>query len=522
MKKVFPVVRFALPAIMLLCPIFEAPAVTQDPKSPQTPTAFKSPDPDRKNQSAASESGKQTNNPEGSSPNVDLPRAGSGDSASQRLYESATNLYAAGKFDEAISAFLQSARLRPDSPQTHYGLGMAYARSKSYREASDSFKQAVKFKPDWPEANFRVGMMAYVLGNKGQANDVYNKLRKLNSPLANTLYRVIREDGSGAGVPESANSDSQTTPANVAPASASNTEPVTTLMAPASASKTESVTTQTGMVITRDEKSAAPANSPAKDPSAAAPSKSEPSSGQPLTAVYRVGVGDILDIRLLNSTIPRSTLFTVMDGGLIDFPVAGGPIQVAGFTTEDIQSRVAAELKRRAVEINSLVSVSVRQFSSHAVIVTGLVASPGTRFLRREAIPLYVLLAEVQPRLDAGRITILRAGVEARTLDLSDSNALSTLIQQGDVLNVGPRPQEFYYIGGRVNYPGQKSFQSGITLLQALLAAGGPSQNENNIDLSRESADGRLTTTRFTLKEIKSGKLLDPKLRPGDRIEVVR
>jgi protein involved in polysaccharide export with SLBB domain len=211
-----------------------------------------------------------------------------------------------------------------------------------------------------------------------------------------------------------------------------------------------------------------------------------------------------------------------MDGGLIDFPIAGGPIQVAGFTTDEIQSRISAELKRRAVEVNSQVSVGVRQYSSHAVIVTGLVSSPGTRYLRREAIPLYVLLAEVQPRLDAGRITILRVGVEAQSLDLSDSNSLATLVQQGDVINVGPRPQEFYYIGGRVNYAGQKAFQSGITLLQALLAAGGPSQNENTIELSRESADGRLTTSRLSLKDIKSGKLQDPKLRPGDRIEVIR
>jgi protein involved in polysaccharide export with SLBB domain len=264
---------------------------------------------------------------------------------------------------------------------------------------------------------------------------------------------------------------------------------------------------------------AAPTATPVSLPAA---ESVEPSSEEALTTVYKVGPGDVLDVRLLNSTVARSTLFTVMDGGLIDFPVAGGPIAVAGLTTEEIQNRIAAELKRRAVEVNAQVAVSVRQYSSHAVIVTGLVNGPGTRFLRREAIPLYVLMAEVQPRFDAGRITILRAGVEAKTFDLSDSNALATLIHQGDVINVGPKPQEFYYIGGRVNYPGQKAFQSGITLLQAILAAGGPAQNEHNIDLSREGSDGRLTTFRVSLKDIKSGKLQDPRLRPGDRIEVVR
>jgi protein involved in polysaccharide export with SLBB domain len=500
MKKAFPLIGFFLISVVPLAPSINASAVTQDPKSAEkTAAAFKTPArDDRKTQPVASESAAQSNLSKG--PNDSL-KPGNSDTAAGQYYESATNLYAAGKLEEAISAFLQSARLKPDNPQTHYGLGMAYAKSKSYREAADSFKRAVKFKPEWPEANFRVGMMAYVLGNKGEANEAYNKLRRLNSPLANTLYRVIKEDGTTAGVPETVNTEWQSKPAETVPVAALTKEAETN-----TATQPEATNSANG----------AASSQPNDTPSSA------PDAEQTLTSIYRVGVGDILDIRLLNSTTPRSTLYTVVDGGLIDLPIAGGPVPVAGLTTEEIQSRIAAELKRRAVEVNSRVSVGVRQYSSHAVIVTGLVATPGTRFLRREAIPLYVLMAEVQPRLDAGRITILRAGVEGRTFDLSDSSSLSTLIRPGDVLSVGPRPQEFYYIGGRVNYAGQKPFQSGITLLQALLAAGGPAQNENNVDLSREGADGRLITTRYSLKEIKSGRMQDPKLRSGDRIEVVR
>src|SRR6185369_1184007 len=88
---------------------------------------------------------------------------------------------------------------------------------------------------------------------------------------------------------------------------------------------------------------------------------------QRLTEIYRVGIGDILDIRLLNSAYGRSTLFTVADNGMIDVPVAGGTISVAGLTPEEIQKLIAVELKRRAVEDKAQVSVSVRQFLSHAV-----------------------------------------------------------------------------------------------------------------------------------------------------------
>jgi protein involved in polysaccharide export with SLBB domain len=241
-----------------------------------------------------------------------------------------------------------------------------------------------------------------------------------------------------------------------------------------------------------------------------------------LTELYRVGVGDILDIRLINSPSNRSTLFTVMPNGAIDLPLAGGAVQVAGLTAEEIQALIAAELKRRAVEDRAQVSVGVRQYVSHSVMVTGLVVNPGTRFLRREAVPLYVVLAESQLRNDSGRVVIMRNGATGETLELSDPKTMNLSIQAGDVITVSNKPREFYYIGGRVNFPGEKTFQSGITLLQALLAAGGTSRQENRVEISRAGADGRLSTISYRIKEIKAGTVEDPKLQPGDRIEVLK
>src|SRR5262245_48972233 len=84
---------------------------------------------------------------------------------------------------------------------------------------------------------------------------------------------------------------------------------------------------------------------PIKASVSSAASTPEPS----LTEIYRVGVGDVLDIRLLNSANSKSTLFTVVAGGMIDLPIAGGTISVAGLTPEEIQNIISAELKRRAV-----------------------------------------------------------------------------------------------------------------------------------------------------------------------------
>jgi protein involved in polysaccharide export with SLBB domain len=259
--------------------------------------------------------------------------------------------------------------------------------------------------------------------------------------------------------------------------------------------------------------------------SASTNSVTKPAAADPeslLTTIYRVGVGDVLDVRIRNGGFNGSTLFTVLEGGLIDFPLLGGSVKVAGMTTDEIQTRLAAEFQRRALQESVDLKVGVRQYTSHSVIVTGLVVSGGTKVLRREAVPLYVILAESQSRLDAARAHIMRPNRPVMTLDLTDPSSSSVLIQPGDVINITARPELFYYIGGRINSPGQKNFQAGITLLQAILAAGGLRQADGVVEMSRDNANGNLTTTKYVLKNIKSGKIPDPRLQPGDRIEVLR
>ena len=111
MKIALPVITVALPGILLLCLSSEAAAVQAPASAEKTASALKTPN--RGDQSGVSESVTQANHPSGSSASADQPKPGKSDSAAQQYYESATSLYAAGRFDDAISAFLQSAKLRP-------------------------------------------------------------------------------------------------------------------------------------------------------------------------------------------------------------------------------------------------------------------------------------------------------------------------------------------------------------------------------------------------------------------------
>ncbi len=245
----------------------------------------------------------------------------------------------------------------------------------------------------------------------------------------------------------------------------------------------------------------------------------------PPTSLYRVGAGDIIDIRLVGGVGREGTLYTVLSNGTVDYPLAGEPVHAANLTPEEIGARLSAALKRRGIFDRAQFQINVREYVSHTVLVSGLVDQGGQKVLRREAVPLYVVLAEAFPRAEAGRIVIIsRATGRTKTLDLADSNALSELVSSGDVINVQSRPREFFYTGGQVGAPGQKDFTSGMTLTQAILASGGLARADKKVRVavSRQGPDGRLVTTEYELSEIESGKLPDPRIQPGDRIEIGR
>ncbi|MDQ2921263.1 MAG: polysaccharide biosynthesis/export family protein [Acidobacteriota bacterium] len=239
------------------------------------------------------------------------------------------------------------------------------------------------------------------------------------------------------------------------------------------------------------------------------------------TQVYRIGPNDVLDIQLASNPSRKSTLFTVLAGGLLEYPLAGDPIPVAGLTTAEI----AAVLRQRIkIFENPAVVVNVRDYASHTVTITGFVATPGTKALRREAVPLYAMLSEVVALPEAERATITRQGRPTMVLDLTDPNHSSTLVVAGDVIKVlgaAPPPSEFFFVGEGLNSPGQKPYHDGLTLTQAILASGGVRVSAGSkVRISRQRADGRLANEDYDLRKIQSGKIPDPILQKGDRIEV--
>ncbi|HEX6185201.1 MAG TPA: tetratricopeptide repeat protein, partial [Pyrinomonadaceae bacterium] len=363
-----------------------------------------------------------------------------------------------------------------EAPLSPYDLGVREARAGRQREAVAAFRQAVILDRRSAAAHRALGDAYAALGEWRESVDAYEQAARLAPDDAETYqklgrsYAKLRETDATAG--------------NTGGAPSANASPTTP---PAAANATADVDA---------------------DP----------------TAVYRIGAGDVLDVRLLKGAEPRTTSYKVTPTGLLDHPALREPLAVAGLTAEDVAARLGAALRLRAGGTSPEVVVGVREYASHAVIVGGMVKEPGTKILQREAVPLYVIVAHAQPLAGAGEaVVVSRATGRTVTADLSDAAALKTLVRPGDVVTLRALPKRFVYVAGAVREPGQKEFHAGMTLTQAVLAAGGAqASGAREVAVTRQGDDGRLSTSRYSLADIRAGRTPDPTLRPGDRVEVLR
>ena len=241
----------------------------------------------------------------------------------------------------------------------------------------------------------------------------------------------------------------------------------------------------------------------------------------PLTKIYRVGPADVLDIRINDNAATQSTLFTITNAGFLEHPMLAEPLAAAGLTAEEISTRFESELKRRALVEDPKVFIGVRDYASHTILVSGLVKESGPKILRREAIPLYVVVADAQPLPEAERVTVVRnESNETFEAELGKATEMNLLVRPGDVITLLAPVTQFVYLGGEVKLPGEKIYRRGLTLTQAINAAGGATTNGKEARIGRDDGKGFLVVTRFKLKEIESGKTQDPLVKPGDRITI--
>ena len=355
-----------------------------------------------------------------------------------------------------------------------YKVGVKYGHAGLYKEAAEAFEQAVKLKPDYGDAYLGLGHAYYDLRQWGLAIDrikrglAFKPGDKSSRDRLAHAQKMLEQESAGRDAYKAIGSSSSLTARESAKAREKNI-----------------------------------------------------SSDQDLTKFYRVGAGDVLDVRLTADPSSESTFFTISAAGFLDHPQLSAPVASAGLTVQEIATAIEDDLRKHPSIKNPKVSVGVEEYISHTILVSGLVKEPGTKSLKREGIPLYVVIADAQPLPEAGQVTVQRnASNENFVIDLSDTPALSLLVRPGDVITLSEKQAQFFYVSGLVVSPGEKAFRRGLTLTQAIIAAGGLTNKAKEAHLARDNGKGFLTVSRYALKDINSGKVADPAIQAGDRITI--
>lgn len=398
--------------------------------------------------------------------------------AAKKLYKEGIKYGLAGLYPQAAATFEKVVALDPQNADAFFSLGHAYFDMKRWADAAKNLERALDLNPKDVEAQDRLSFARTMLQPWGGGT----------KPVFQRSARTVEPKPLKAPDPKPVQQQPVGSPVSVA-------------------AKTP----------------APPVNKDAAQPESSEPTAETKTNDDEmaLTKIYRIGANDVLDVRVADSASSQSTLFTVTPAGLLEHPLLPDPMKVSGLTVEEITTLIENDLKRRALD-NTKVIVGVRDYASHAILVSGLVKEAGTKIIRREAIPLYVVVADAQPLPEAARVTVMRN--EANQLfdiELTQSSDMNMLVRPGDVITLHANATQFLYVGGEVKFPGEKTYRRGLTLTQAIISAGGVLGKPKEARLGRDDGRGFLIVTKFKLKEIESGKVPDPLVRPGDRVTVI-
>lgn len=242
--------------------------------------------------------------------------------------------------------------------------------------------------------------------------------------------------------------------------------------------------------------------------------------------LYKLRPGDVLNVTVSPQQAFGRTI-TIQPDGKINYPVAG-ELQAAGLTVADLTKKIATGLEKElnnpqvTISLQSTVPEKLPQ-----ITVLGAVRNPGLFDLRPEWRLTEALAAAggPLPNGDLKRITITSTDKKVRTVDLavgvmgSEAKDNSPL-RGGDLIIVpeGVADRLTATILGEVVKPGAYEIQPGMTILELLTVAGGPTPKA---DMRKASFARRDTSLQSVdLDALLSGRdeKLNVKLQNGDTL----
>ena len=116
------------------------------------------------------------------------PPSETGRRVASALLEKSSELYKAGRFDEAIVALQGAIAADPDEPRAHYDLGLALMCCCRHEEAAAAEERAIALKPDFADAYCLLATAYVALGREADAIVVLRRTVELAPKMVRALF----------------------------------------------------------------------------------------------------------------------------------------------------------------------------------------------------------------------------------------------------------------------------------------------------------------------------------------------
>ena len=255
-------------------------------------------------------------------------------------------------------------------------------------------------------------------------------------------------------------------------------------------------------------------------------------------SVYRIGPGDVLDIRVYNKPQLARDAVRVEGTGMIRMPLIEDNIQAACKT----ESELAKEISTRYAKYykNLHVDVFIKEYHSKQVAIIGAVNDQSRFELQRRVRLLELLTYAKGPSPKAGQtINIVHGQMSSicQTSEAEDLNKTFSSYRLSDTLRGDPNANPFLeggdivtlpeadqvYVVGNVFTPISIALKEPVTLSSAIAMAGGLKQDTKKDKIRIVRQESGSTTKKeiiVDLSAIEKHRADDPVLEPNDIIDV--
>ena len=255
-------------------------------------------------------------------------------------------------------------------------------------------------------------------------------------------------------------------------------------------------------------------------------------------SVYRIGPGDVLDIRVYNKPQLARDAVRVEGNGMIRMPLIEADIQAACKTESELAKDISTQYARYYKNLH--VDVFIKEYHSKQVAIIGAVNDQSRFELQRRVRLLELLTYAKGPSPRAGQtINVVRGQLSSLCHDseAEDLNKTFSSYRLSDTLRGDPNANPYLdggdivtlpeadqvYVVGNVFTPITIALKEPVTLSSAIAMAGGLRQDTKKDKIRIVRQDPGSTTKKeiiVDLYAIEKHNAEDPLLQPNDIIDV--